>query len=241
MVKQNDDVVKDVVVAPEISPTDIIRIAIEKGSNLDHIAQLMTLKREYEKDEARKAYHEAMTAFKSNPPKIFKDKTVSFGQTKYNHATLGNVTETISAELSKHGLSASWTTKQNGSIEVTCRITHVKGHSEETTLAAGADTSGSKNSIQAIGSTITYLERYTLLALTGLATYEQDDDGQSAEPRVTNEQVHILRDVLISLGLEKKTGAFLKFLGVETLEELPAKDFSKAIAALEAKKAKVAK
>ena len=42
------------------------------------------------------------------------------------------------------------------------------------------DDSGGKNPIQSIGSTITYLERYTILALTGLATKEQDDDGKSA-------------------------------------------------------------
>jgi len=74
-----------------------------------------------------------------------------------------------------------------------------------------------------------------------LATYEQDDDGQAAEPRVSDAQMHIIRDILISLGLEKKEKKFLEFLGVETLEQLPAKDYPKAIAALEAKKAKVQK
>jgi ERF superfamily len=63
---------------------------------------------------------------------------------------------------------------------VTCILTHQMGHSEETTLAGAPDNSGSKNSIQAIGSTVTYLERYTLLAATGLAAANGDNDGQGA-------------------------------------------------------------
>mgnify|MGYP001168649330 CR=1 FL=1 len=167
------------------SPQQMIQLAISSGADLEKLEKLLTLQERWESNEARKAYHAAMAKFKANPPKIDKDKTVSFktdrgGQTTYNHATLGNVTEKISAELSKYGLSASWTTKQNGAVSVTCHITHKLGHSEETTLTAKEDTSGSKNAIQALGSTITYLERYTLLALTGLATYEQDDDGIAA-------------------------------------------------------------
>jgi hypothetical protein len=57
------------------------------------------------------------------------------------------------------------------------------GHSEEGAVLEGApDTSGSKNSIQAVGSTVSYLERYTLLAATGLAAKDQDDDGRGGAP-----------------------------------------------------------
>ena len=178
---------KELVVKQEqaiTTPASMIQMAISSGADLEKLEKLLALQERWEANEARKAYHEAMAQFKANPPKIDKDKNVCFktdrGTTSYNHATLGNVTEKISAELSKYGLSASWTTKQNGAVSVTCHITHKKGHGEETTLTAKEDNSGSKNAIQALGSTITYLERYTLLALTGLATYEQDDDGIAA-------------------------------------------------------------
>ncbi len=138
-------------------------------------------------NEAKKAYVVAMAAFKANPPKILKDKNVNYptskGTTDYHHATLGNVTTCINTTLSEHGLTASWVTSQdNGAVKVTCKITHIMGHSEETSLTAPPDSTGSKNAIQAIGSTVTYLQRYTLLALTGLATYE-DDDGAGADKK----------------------------------------------------------
>ena len=86
------------------------------------------------KNEARKAYHVAMTAFKANPPQIDKDAHVSYstskGRTDYKHATLANVTNKINAALSEHGLSAAWQTEQDEKgIAVTCKITHVLGHS----------------------------------------------------------------------------------------------------------------
>ena len=176
---------KTLVKTESSSPAEIIASAIAGGADLEKLKGLMELQERWEGNEAKKEYHKAMAAFKANPPEINKDKQVSYntgkGKTEYKHASLANVCNKINSELSKHGLSASWTTRQNGSIAVTCKITHIKGHSEETTLAAGADTTGSKNSIQAIGSTITYLERYTLLSLTGLATFEQEDDGMASE------------------------------------------------------------
>ena len=216
------------------SPSLLIERAIDKGSDLEKLEKLLALKERYEANEARKAYHKAMADFKANPPEIDKDKKVSFGTTHYNHASLANVTKKIGAELSKHGLSASWTTKQNGVILVTCRITHVQGHSEETTLSAAADTSGSKNSIQAIGSTITYLERYTLLALTGLATEDMDNDGKGAVEYITKEQINIILDGVVSLELKtednkKFMDKFFKFMKVEKLEEIVKTDYQKAM------------
>jgi len=151
----------------------------------DELEKLLEIQERWEANEAKKKFHMAMAAFKASPPDIEKDKRVNFktdrGVVNYTHATLANVTEKINAGLSKHGLSAAWAVSQaNGAISVTCKITHEQGHSEQTTITASPDTSGSKNSIQAIGSTITYLERYSLLALTGLATSEMDDDGEKA-------------------------------------------------------------
>lgn len=218
-------------------PSQVIQLAIDKGADLDKLEKLLILQERYEANQARKAYHEAMAQFKANPPKIGKDKKVSFGQgkTAYNHASLYNVTDKINSELSKYGLSASWTTKQNGAIIVICKITHVQGHSEETSLSAQADKSGSKNDIQAIGSTITYLERYTLLALTGLATFDQDDDGKATSIEVIDEkQLSQVLDLINEKNVNIER--FCKAFGIIKVEDLPKARFNEAIKALQAKK-----
>ena len=152
---------------------NIISLATADGSvDADKLMKLLEANRQWEADQARKAYIAAMAAFQSEAPKIIKDtKGHNSG-----YAKLPTVISVVSPVESKNGLSHSWTTKcKDKEIEVTCKITHVQGHCEETCLSAGADTTGSKNSVQALGSTITYLKRYTLEAALGLA--EEDDDG----------------------------------------------------------------
>ena len=168
------------------TPMAMIELALTKGADIAQLTALMDLQERWEKNEARKAFVSALNAFKAAPPEIFKNKQVSFGgagKTAYKHATLDNVSGAIGAALAKVGISHRWETEQldGGQIRVTCILTHEAGHSERVPLQASPDTSGSKNSIQAVGSTVTYLQRYTLLAATGMAVQDQDDDGRQGK------------------------------------------------------------
>lgn len=169
---------------PEVAtPMQMLQVAVSQGADLDRIQKLMDLQDRWEASQARKAYVSAMAHFKSEPSKIFKTKEVNIpGGAKFKHATLADVCDGVVSNLSKYGLSHSWETKQldNGWVEVTCIITHEAGHSERTTLRAPPDDSGKKNTVQQIASTVTYLERYTLMAATGLAAKDMDDDGKGA-------------------------------------------------------------
>jgi len=216
------------------NPADLIKLAVTGGADLEKLSTLLDIQERWEANQAKKAYVVAMAAFKANPPEISKDKTVNYGEGKasYKHASLANITDKINSALSEHGLSAAWQTQQNGAVSITCKITHKLGHSEETTLSAGADTSGNKNSIQAIGSTITYLQRYTLLCLTGLAAGDMDDDGRSSEPAdyIDEKQLSQIRDYVDdeSKGINK--GGFLKYMGIESIDKMPKADYAKAMA-----------
>ena len=176
-------------VAVQANPSYLLQLAVEQGADIDKLEKLMALQEKWEANQARKAYVDDMAKFKENPPDIFKDKAVGYTNkdgtfTGYKHASIGNVTTSIVEGLAKHGFAHRWDTQQveGGQINVTCIITHRLGHSEKTILSAFKDDSGKKNSIQQMSSTITYLQRYTLLAATGLATQDQeDDDGAAAE------------------------------------------------------------
>lgn len=164
------------------TPADLLMHAMNSGADLDRLERLMDMQIKWEQREAHKAYTAAMAEFKRNAPTIEKDKDVSFktgsGTTAYSHATIGNVAGKIVSALAEHGFSHRWIPSrgEGGMVSVTCEITHKLGHSELTTLEAGLDQSGGKNNIQSMASTITYLERYTLLAATGLAVKDQSDD-----------------------------------------------------------------
>ncbi len=229
---------------PASSMASVIQYGIKEQIGAEQLEKMMELQERYEANEARKAYHFAMAAFKANPPKINKDAHVNYksqktGQvTDYKHATLANVTDTINTSLSKQGLSSAWIQDQKDSgISVTCKITHIMGHSESTTLTAAPDTSGGKNSIQAVGSTVTYLQRYTLLSLTGLATHESDDDGQGSEAEyITEKQLATIDDFIDSLDVN--IAKFKSYMSVDELEKILASDYKKAIIALKAKEKK---
>ena len=200
-----------------VTPDKMLQMAVEQGADLDKLEKLMDLQERWEKSEAKKAFVSAMNRFKANPPKLVKNHKVDYTNTKgqrthYNHATLDHICEVIGSALSEVGISYRWQTEQmdNGAVRVTCILTHESGHSEETPLQADPDQSGGKNSIQAVGSTVTYLERYTLLAATGMAAEDQDDDGQAASKvqaaaasrTITEAQVKQLRDTAKSVGIE---------------------------------------
>ena len=199
------------------------------------LKQLLDMHREWEQDQARNAYNEAFAAFRSDPPHIHKGKEVKYGNTRYSHATLDHVAQEIGKAMAPHGLSFRWETKQDGgTITVTCWINHVGGHREATTLSGPADTSGQKNAIQAIGSAVTYLQRYSLLAATGLAASDDDDGAGTSAPKITEEQADILRALADEVGADWPK--FLKFMGVAEASELPAKRLHDATAALNAKR-----
>lgn len=173
-------------VAVAVNPLAMVADAVQRGTDPATIKALMDLAERHEANEARKAFVAALTEFKNNPPEIFKTKNVSFGEGKaaYKHATLADVSSIIGAALAKVGISHRWETEQldGGKIRVTCTLTHALGHSERTPLQASPDASGSKNSIQAVGSTVTYLQRYTLLSATGMAVSDgTDDDGRQGK------------------------------------------------------------
>ncbi|MFD0738284.1 ERF family protein [Lysobacter koreensis] len=164
----------------------MIESVLSRGGDLVQVDKLLDLQIKWEANEARKAYVAAMAAFKAEPMEILKRKLVSFetnggGVTSYMHAELSDVTDVVVPTMGKHGLSHRWDVTQAGAaITVVCTITHALGHSESVSMTAAPDASGKKNAIQQVASTITYLERYTLLAATGMATKGMDDDGRAA-------------------------------------------------------------
>lgn len=169
------------------TPSDLLAMAVQQGADLDKLQKLMDLQDRWEANEARKAFTVAMTGFKAEPVQILKRKNVSFttrdgDTTSYNHAELSDITDAIGPALAKHQLSFRWNIHQEGgSIKVDCILMHARGHSEQVTMFAAPDASGKKNAIQQVASTTTYLQRYTLLAITGMSTKGMDDDGRGSE------------------------------------------------------------
>lgn len=169
------------------TPDQLLALAINKDLDIDKLAKLMELQREYNAGLAKKSFFSALSDFQIECPDLRKTKKVFFetktgGATEYYYAPLADIDRQIKQPLKDCGLTKRWEVLDNaGEIKVTCIITHIDGHSERTTMTANPDTSGSKNPIQARGSAIEYMKRYTLTSALGITTADTDIDGRMPE------------------------------------------------------------
>lgn len=223
-----------------VTPMAMLAQAIERGMSPDTIDKMMGLAERWEANQARKAFNEAFAAFKSEAISIVRNRKVTDGPLKgKSYAELVSFIDAATPALSKHGLSASWdiTRDEREWIEVTCTIEHALGGSKRVAFGGPPDVGGAKNVLQARVSTVTYLERVTFKAATGLAEQGDDNDGNSngggKGAAITADQVGELVAHMESVGANK--AQFLKFFKIEALPELPSGRYQEAVNMLNAK------
>lgn len=174
---------QDLQAAPvDSSPTGLMLSLLGRGASIEQIGQMMDLQERFEKREAEKSFNAAFAAFKAEAVRVVKNRAVTAGPLAgKSYAELFSVVDAVTPALSKHGLSASWriTRDEKDWIEVTCTIKHSAGHSDAVSMGGPPDAGGAKNAIQARASTISYLERYTLKAICGIAEGGEDNDGNN--------------------------------------------------------------
>lgn len=226
-----------------LTPMDMLNSAIQSGASVEMMERLLSMQERWEANQARKAFDEAMAAAKAEMPVITKNRTVDFtsskGRTNYRHEDLAEIARVVNPILGRHGLSYRFrvTSVIGEPVSVTCVITHRLGHFEENTMWAGRDESGNKNSIQAAGSTSTYLQRMTLKASLGLAASDDDDgraSGSEDHSPISDEQAAQIRKLIEETRTD--IARFCKHMGIESIPDLPASRFDFAKKQLEAKR-----
>jgi hypothetical protein len=220
--------------AVQATPLSMIQFAIEKGAGIDQLERLWDMQLRYEANEAKKAYHFAMSEFKKERIVITKDKDNTQYKSKYT--SIGHLIEVVSPLLGKHGLSHKWDIVQEGDIiKVTCVSTHSLGHSESVSMSAPSDKSGAKNPIQQIKSTRTYLQAATFESLFGLASTDSnvDDDGNGYGNVVTidEKQQSQIIDMIAAKNVNERQ--FLDWLKVKEVADIPADKFGFVMKTLE--------
>ncbi len=210
-----------------ITPMGMIQHAVEQGHDLARIEKLMELERRWKADQAREAYYLALAEFKKKPVIVTKDRHNKQYDSRYS--SIGNFSNTVNAAMAPFGLNARWDIDQSVSIQVTCILSHTLGHSESVSMSGPPDKSGSKNPLQEIKSTITYLELSTLQAVTGVVSQDAnvDDDGNSAIETISEQQAADLTALISEVELTpSRKKSFFKWAKISAVEEMPAADYS---------------
>lgn len=217
------------------NPAQLLQIAVENKYDLDMVSKLITLSNEWEDRQARKLFDEAFSKFQYECPTIIKRKQGH----NYKFAPLGDIINQVKLALFENSLSFRFEQKhEKGIIRITCVATHAAGYSRSTWMESAAETSGSKNNIQAIGSAVQYLQRYTFCSLLGIATADEDIDGRvdNGVNLISDDECIRLEELLAKHG--RSCEKLLKHFKVKEIKDLPRSQFQQALIILSQSKAK---
>jgi len=148
----------------------------------DTLERILDLQDRYEAGQAKKSFEIARAQLVENLPRLIpKNRKVSFKGTSYTYADLPQIMRAVIPALQTHGFFVSWNNEKSGKDEiVTCILSHRDGHSVTNTRQAppSPHASGKQSDVQAAQSTVTYLQRQTLLSILGLVTADMPDSDE---------------------------------------------------------------
>lgn len=186
----------------EVTPMTLLQDAVAKGLSAPQLQQLTNLYEAWRPHAIAEAYQRALIDFRLVARPIVKDTLIDrSGSGKLpgvKYAPLHKIDTEITPILCEHGFTASWSRLDQSKdwVTIRCTLTHVLGHKEHFDLGGPPDDSPELTPLQAIQSTITSLERYTLMGVCGLSTRGQDEGGEDGDP-VT--PAKLVRDALSPL------------------------------------------
>lgn len=206
----------------------IQQVAMSPTADIDKMERLMAMHERFQAQQAKQQYDEALAQMQEELPVIgerggIRDKS---GRIQSTYALWEDINEMIKPVLAKYGFALSFRTPRNErGIEVEGVLSHRGGHRETTSLVLPADTTGSKNGVQAVASSVSYGKRYTAGALLNFTTTGEDDDGNGAvvTPRVTSVQAAQLAELLEKCS-DKAKAAFAGIHGTPASVEKAAFD-----------------
>ena len=233
-------------------PSDPILLMIANAArdpavDIEKFERLMALRERVSQADARRSFYAALARAKGEFGPILKTRVVEYehsdgqGRTNYRYEELADVGAVVDPILSKHGLSYRHKTVQDGvKIKVTCILSHEDGYSEENSLEGEADKSGKKNPNQAIASTVTYLQRYTLKEAVGVGAARDDDGagGAPEDPVIEPDDVAYIEQLIRDTDAD--VAKFLEYVRAPSIAEMRLSQFKLGVARLNDKKRKAA-
>jgi hypothetical protein len=225
------------------SATDLLRIAVERGTPVAELKELVALHDQMQARQARQEYAAAMARFQVECPPIHHERTAeivtkSGSKYKYSYAELDVIARTVNPILARHGLSYRWDTKlERDTLTVICTVMHAAGHSETSTFTLPTESASAMSAQQKVGAALTFAQRRSLCSALGLTTTDDDPDTQREDPTpIDDDQVTMIDDLIAETGTDK--ARFLRYMNCETVGTIPAARYAEAMTALEQKRSR---
>jgi len=172
----------------------IERAARDPSVDIDKMERLLAMQERVQQGRAKQAFTEAKIAMRPELPEvtmkghiIIRDKQTNVITQDTPFARFEDIHDAVVPVLSRHGFDLKFRNglSADGKVQVTTILTHIDGHEETTDFVLPHDSSGSKNSVQAVGSSTSYGKRYGTLAILNIKVAGEDDDGEKASYKDT--------------------------------------------------------
>lgn len=217
----------------------IAQAALNPAVDVEKMRALLELKERIDENDAKKLFHAAMIAAQEDMRPVVRNCKSDKGR----YANLEAVERAIRPIYIKHGFVLSFNSKpgRDGAITMSCTCMHKGGYAKEYELSGDLDIAGpsgkpTKTGIQATGSTTAYLRRYLECLIFNVVLTDEDDDGASSGEFIGEGQVNHILDMLLALNMDGgKAKPFLDFMGVKSVEQIPVREYPRAVNALQAK------
>ena len=245
--------------SPELEPVSetatlldvILRVATNPDVDIDKMQKLLEMHERVIERNAKTAFSSAFAEMQPELPTIDRNGRIVIAKKDSGevvqstpYALYEDITDAVRPILAKHGFGLAHRTgvAPDGKITVTGVLRHKYGYAEETTFTGQHDSTGSKNAVQAIGSTTQYGRRYTTLLLLNITSRAPkdpcDDNGAAAgvPMMITASQVEEINELLDET-LSNRV-IFLNYFGCASVTDLPARKYDLAIKMLRQKQAR---
>lgn len=160
------------------------RLSRDKSIDAEKLGKLIALQEHIMRVNAEAAFNRAYTAMVLEIPEIDRRGKILNKENKVqsHYSKHEDIQRIVKPILKAHGFSLSYESSWPlpGMVKVVGVLTHQDGHARRSEFMGAADTSGNKNAIQALGSTVSYGRRYTTIDLLNITSKGLDDDGQKA-------------------------------------------------------------
>lgn len=209
------------------------RAARDPTVDVSKLERMMDLYERVVAQKAKASFNAALARMQPDLPAIDK-------RGKSNNGAYGlweDIQGGIQPVIAKHGFALSFKTAVTPeAVTVTAILRHEDGHDDSTEIALPIDKSGSKNNVQAVGSSVSYGKRYAACALLNIRVGGEDDDGKAAGfgEAVSEEQAANIRAIIEEAHADARL--FCQYFKIEAIPDLPAERYQDAVRMLEQKR-----
>lgn len=209
----------------------IAKAAADPNVDVAKLEKLLDMQERIMTKQAELNFNAAMAQLQPLLPTIKRTKKGH----NYMYAPYEQIDMLIRPLYTQYGFSLSFNSQVVGeSIHYFGTISHKEGHSRQAEIVLPADNSGSKNGVQAQGSTIQYAKRYLVGMLLNIVTEDEDNDAAYGNERLTENMVAEIEKKIKDTSSNKDR--FLKLvMKVNSIEHILQSDYGKAIKALDEK------